>query len=249
LFVTKEKIIVALDVPTAGEAHEVVAELRGTVGAFKIGLQLFTAEGPTLVKDLARRGSKIFLDAKYHDIPNTVAQASVEAAKMGIWMVNVHASGGSEMMVRAAAAAREFADRENLKAPLIIAVTVLTSHTEKSLAETGVNIAPLPQVLNLSRLTAKCGLDGVVCSGEEILSIRESVSRDFLIVVPGIRSRDEQIASGSETSDDQKRLTTAGTAIGRGADYIVVGRPVLNSGDRKMAVADLVKSIESFVAD
>ncbi len=238
---TENKLIVALDVPTANEASRIFDELRETGCAFKIGLQLFAAAGSDFVRKLVERDAKIFLDLKFHDIPNTVANAAVEAARLGVWMFNVHAAGGREMMERTAAAVRETAAAENLTAPKIIAVTVLTSADHETLRATGIRDEPLAQVLRLAKLTDQSGLDGVVSSAQEAAAIRAEIQNwkteptkaasdnKFLIVTPGIRLQ-------TDFSDDQKRVLTAGKAVANGADYLVVGRPILSASDKIAAV-------------
>ena len=251
----KEKIIVALDVETVAEAKELIAELRGEVGAFKIGLQLFTAAGASFVNEAVASNIKIFLDLKFHDIPNTVAQASLEATRLGIWMFNVHAVGGGEMMQKTVEEVKNFCDKENLIQPKIIGVTVLTSSNRETLRETGIEMETSEQVVSLAQLAAKNGLDGVVASPQEIELIRENVERnDFLIVTPGIRSsnpagenesRDEILNLKSETYEDQKRVMTAKEAIRSGSDYLVIGRPILQAKDRILAVREIIKEIET----
>src|SRR5687768_11772326 len=150
------RIIAALDVPTADQAREIIEELRGEVGAFKVGLQLFTAEGASFVREIVRRDIKIFLDVKFHDIPNTVAKAAIEVARLGVWMFNVHALGGSEMMTRTVSEVREICEKENLRQPKIIGVTVLTSANEETLSEVGIEKNLDLQVLRLAQLTSKC---------------------------------------------------------------------------------------------
>lgn len=252
---TKEKIIVALDVATAEEARRIIRELRFEVGAFKIGLQLFTAAGASFVRETVQAGTKLFLDLKFHDIPNTVARASVEAARLGVWMFNVHAVGGGEMMRKTIDGVREVCAKENLTQPKIIAVTVLTSADQETLSEVGIAAETEQQVLKLARLTAKCGLDGVVASPLEIKMIRAAIdSEDFLIVTPGIRSDAAKDSEGqrtkdeernkAETFDDQKRVMTAQAAIAAGADYIVVGRPILQAADKIAATKKIIEAIE-----
>lgn len=237
---TKDKIIVALDVPTANEALTIVDELNDAVGAFKIGLQLFTSTGPAFVRTLANIGARIFLDLKFHDIPNTVAKASVEAARLGVWMFNVHASGGGEMMRRAVEEVGEACNREAIDKPLIIGVTVLTSSNNDTLNEIGVASETEPQVLKLAELTSKCGLDGVVASPIEIEPIRARIaSKEFRIVTPGIRP-------SSATKDDQKRVMTPGSAVFRGADHLVIGRPITAAADRLKAVEEILREIEEY---
>ena len=222
---SKKRVIVALDVATAGEARDVIAELRGEAAAFKIGLQLFTATGPDFVREVSSE-HRVFLDLKFHDIPNTVAMAGLEAARLGVWMFNVHASGGGEMMRTTVERVGELCAREDLARPRIIGVTVLTSSDTNTLRETGIEQSAAERVLNLARLTAECGLDGVVASPLEISGVRSVVKTpEFLIVTPGVRSE-------TATNDDQKRVTTARQAASEGADYLVVGRPILRSPDR-----------------
>jgi orotidine-5'-phosphate decarboxylase len=235
----KEKIIVALDVETADEARKIIGEIGGEVGAFKIGLQLFTAAGASFVRELVAQNIKIFLDVKFHDIPNTVAKASVEAARLGVWMFNIHALGGGEMMRRTVENVREVCAKENLVQPKIIGVTVLTSSNQETLREVGIVPEIDSQVVNLAQLTAKCGLDGVVASPLEVEKIRLNVAeKDFLIVTPGIRPN-------FATNDDQKRVMTPGEAIRQGADYLVIGRPITHSDDKLSAVKQILEEIES----
>ncbi|CAN5837234.1 orotidine-5'-phosphate decarboxylase [soil metagenome] len=257
---SKEKIIVALDVETAEEAREIIADLRGEVGAFKIGLQLFTSAGASFVRKTVESGIKLFLDVKFHDIPNTVAKASIEVARLGVWMFNVHALGGAEMMRKTAECVRETCEKENMSQPKIIGVTVLTSLTRETLREVGIEKEMNEQVLSLAQLTAKCGLDGVVASPLEVSQIRQSVkSEDFLIVTPGIRSSKFKVQSSKfavedqrsktdnqiETYEDQKRVMTAAEAIATGADYLVIGRPILQAEDRILAVRKILEETKS----
>lgn len=233
------RIIAALDVPTADQAREIITELRGEVGAFKVGLQLFTAAGASFVREIVRRDIKIFLDVKFHDIPNTVAKAAVEVARLGVWMFNIHALGGSEMMTRTVGEVREICEKENLCQPKIIGVTVLTSANEETLSEVGIEKNPDRQVLRLAGLSAKCELDGVVASPREVEAIRQAVgNRDFLIVTPGIRPN-------FATNDDQKRVMTPKDAVRRGADYLVIGRPILQAADKIRAVRKILEEINS----
>jgi len=232
----KDKIIVALDVGSASAAHWIVGELAGSVGAFKVGLQLFTSAGPGFVRRLCDEGHRIFLDLKFHDIPNTVAMASVEAARLGVWMFNVHASGGSEMMKRAQDEMNETCERESLVRPKIIAVTVLTSSDSNVLLETGIENDMEKQVVKLAQLTAEYGLDGVVASAREAAAIRTTIKPPFLVVTPGIRP-------ASATIDDQRRVTTAADAIACGADYIVVGRPITQAANMREAALSISHEI------
>ena len=234
---SKERLIIALDFETSGEALSVVRELRSYVGAFKVGLQLFTAEGPSFVTELVDAGARIFLDLKFHDIPNTVAKASVEAARLGVWMFNVHASGGSEMMRTAVGEVAETCERESIARPKMIAVTVLTSSNDETLRETGVASETEAQVLRLAALTAECGLDGVVASPREVSPLRSGIDRgDFLIVTPGIRPV-------FATKDDQKRVMSPAEALREGASYLVIGRPVTAARDRVEAVEKIIEEI------
>jgi orotidine-5'-phosphate decarboxylase len=233
------KLILALDVETASEARELFRALREVAGAFKIGSQLFTAAGPQFVRELVKEGARIFLDLKFHDIPNTVAAAGVEATRLGIFMFNVHAAGGSEMMRCTADAVSEAAEREGLTRPHVIGVTVLTSANAATLAETGIKTEPEAQVTHLARLAHNSGLDGVVASPLEIAAVRELVERkDFLIVTPGIRP------SGAST-DDQRRVMTPAEAVRAGADYLVVGRAVLNAPDPFKAALAIREEMEN----
>ncbi len=258
----KEKIIVALDVETALEAREIIAELREEVGAFKIGLQLFTSAGASFVSETVASGNKIFLDLKFHDIPNTVAKASVEVARLGVWMFNIHAVGGGEMMRKTVEEVKVICERENLIQPKIIGVTVLTSSNRETLRETGIEKETGGQVVSLAQLTAKYGLDGVVASPHEVKLIRENVERkDFLIVTPGIRSSKFEVQSSkpevknesrfgilnleSETYEDQKRVMTANEAVRSGSNYLVIGRPILQARDKILAVREIIKEIET----
>ena len=235
----KDRIIVALDVDSAPSAHELIAELGNSVGAFKIGLQLFTTAGPDFVRQVTAAGYRVFLDLKFHDIPNTVANAAVEVARLGVWMLNVHALGGGEMMRRTFDAVNEACIREGLARPRIIAVTILTSSDANELREVGIEREVPDQVLNLARVTAKCGLDGVVASALEAKPIKQAVGSDgFLVVTPGIRKT-------SETSDDQKRVMTPAEAVSNGSDFLVIGRPLTKAVDKRAAIESILNEIES----
>lgn len=234
-----DRIIAALDVPTVEEAREIIEELKDEVGAFKVGLQLFTAAGASFVREIVNRDLKIFLDVKFHDIPNTVAKAAVEVACLGVWMFNVHALGGSEMMRRTVGEVREICERENLRQPKIIGVTVLTSANDETLNEVGIEKNIDQQVLRLAQLTAKCEMDGVVASPREVEAIRQTVeNKDFLIITPGIRP-------SFATNDDQKRVTTPKDAVLNGSDYLVIGRPILQAADKVQAVREILEEINS----
>jgi orotidine-5'-phosphate decarboxylase len=237
--VAKDRLIVALDVSTERLALELVNSLRGMVGMFKIGSQLFTEAGPKIVKEIASSNNRVFLDLKFHDIPNTVASAAVAATRLGVSIVNVHASGGREMMQRTADAVSEVAANEGLRRPSVIAVTVLTSFDAAILSEVGINSAPETQVRRLSRLAEASGMDGVVASPHEVALVRSTVtSSGFLIVTPGVRPAGTAL-------DDQKRVTTPAEAIRSGADYIVVGRPITAAKDPVGSVTTILKEIES----
>jgi orotidine-5'-phosphate decarboxylase len=237
------KVIVALDVETASEARLLVSTLRGMVGMFKIGSQLFTAAGPDLVREIVDSGERVFLDLKFHDIPNTVAAAGVEATRLGVSIFNLHATGGSEMMRRTANTVAECAASEGRPPPLIIAVTVLTSAHAGTLAEVGYSLDPAPLVSRLALLAEASGMDGVVASPREIGIVRSAVkAADFVVVTPGVRP------TGSELFD-QKRVTTPREAVLAGADYIVVGRPILEAPDPAQAAQEIIDELEINAAD
>ncbi len=234
----RNKLIVALDVDSAAEARRLVDTLRGLVGMFKIGSQLFTAAGPDLVREVVNSGERVFLDLKFHDIPNTVAAAGVEAARLGVSIFNVHAGGGSEMMKRTADAVAETTDLEKLQRPKIIAVTVLTSANSLTLGEIGVAGDVDDAVRRLALLTEASGLDGVVASPLEIETVRSVVKKKgFIVVTPGVRP-------AGAAPGDQKRVTTPREAIEAGADYLVVGRPILQASDPARAAQQIIDEME-----
>jgi len=233
------KLIVALDFDTAAKAREMVNVLRGRVGMFKIGMQLFTAAGPDFVREVVHSGERVFLDLKYHDIPNTVASAAIEATRLGVSMFNIHASGGGEMMQRTADAVSQCAQTEGIPRPSVLAVTLLTSSNAQTLQQLGNAFAPAELVTRLASLANVSGMDGVVASAQEIAAIRSVVKRPgFLIVTPGMRP------AGTDHFD-QKRTTGPREAVLAGADYIVVGRPVLEAKDRATAVNEILADIGS----
>ena len=233
-----DKLLVALDVESADRAMQLVTTLRGLAGGFKIGNRLFTTEGPALVRRIVDAGSRVFLDLKYHDIPNTVEQAVEAAVGTGAWMINVHASGGTAMMEAAARAARETSTRLGRPAPLMIGVTVLTSMDEQALRAIGVERPVLQQVIALARLTQQAGLQGVVASAQETPAIREACGPQFQIVTPGIRG-----ASAGSERNDQSRTMGPAEAIRAGASYIVVGRPIIAAPDPHAAAAAIADEL------
>jgi orotidine-5'-phosphate decarboxylase len=233
-----DQLLIALDVPSGGEALRLADLLRGSVGGFKIGNQLFTAEGPAIVRALTGRGDRVFLDLKFHDIPNTVANAVAAATSLGVWMVNVHASGGTKMMQAAAEAARKTASTEGRAAPLVIAVTVLTSMTAAAMSEAGTSVPVIDQVSRLARLAQEAGLDGVVASPQETSAIRALCGPGFAIVTPGIRG-----GAAITSKDDQERTMTAASAIAAGSSYLVVGRPVIDAPDPRAAAEKIAEEV------
>jgi orotidine-5'-phosphate decarboxylase len=235
------RILVALDVPTAAAATALADRLRGAVGGFKIGKQLFTAAGPAVVRTLVERGDRVFLDLKYHDIPNTVAGAVAAAAELGVWMVNVHAAGGAPMM----AAARDAVNKRSGPKPLLIAVTVLTSMDAATLQSVGVEASPLEQVVRLARLTQSAGFDGVVASPLEIAAIRDACGPDFLIVTPGIRGGGAVPADSRGMKDDQARTLSPADAVRAGSSYLVIGRPITGHADPRAAAQDIARELSS----
>jgi len=222
------QLLVALDVDTVAEARALADQLRGAVGGFKIGSRLFTSHGPAFVEELVSHGDRVFLDLKFHDIPNTVGGAVAAATRLGVWMLNVHAAGGRAMMRAARAAADEEAARRSRPAPLVIAVTMLTSLDQQALGDIGLTAPVTEQVERLAALAHAVGLDGVVASPHEIEIIRRRCGSDFTIVTPGIRGP-------ADAQGDQMRTMSATEALAAGASYVVVGRPVIGAGDPRGA--------------
>ena len=236
-FTPKDRLVIALDVDNDQEALGIVAELRDDVGLFKIGHQLFTAYGPDIVRRTIALGGRVFLDLKYHDIPNTVAKASAEAVKLGVSIFNVHALGGFDMMRAAAESAKETAQKLDRPMPIVLAVTVLTSMDEKSLRkELKITRSLQREVAHLARLAQRAGMHGVVASPQELKMLRRAVRGPFVVLTPGVRPTWAGL-------DDQKRVMTPGEAVAAGADYIVLGRPVLKATDRREAVRKIMEDI------
>jgi len=230
---TKGPLIVALDFDTATEALDLVDLLDPDTCRVKVGKQLFTREGPAILKALGARGFDVFLDLKFHDIPNTVANACVAAAEQGAWMVNVHASGGSRMMVAARDALAKLSNP-----PKLIAVTVLTSMAPEDLFETGTPASPMERVLLLAELAQQAGMDGVVCSAQEAQQLRARLGPDFNLVTPGIRLPEDNVG-------DQRRVLSPSDALAAGANYLVVGRPITAASDPAGALERIRSSIEA----
>ena len=228
-----DQLLVALDVDTAAEARALANALRGLVGGFKIGSRLFTSQGPSIVEELAGRGDRVFLDLKFHDIPNTVAGAVAAGTRLGAWMINVHASGGAAMMRAAREAADEESARRSTAKPLLIAVTVLTSLGHDALFEMGITGDAGEQVGRLASLAQAAGLDGVVASPQEIALIRRGCGKSFAIVTPGIRGV-------GDVKGDQSRTMTGQDALAAGATYLVVGRPIIAAADPRIAAEQFV---------
>jgi orotidine-5'-phosphate decarboxylase len=228
-------VIVALDYPDAEGARAFVARIRPELCRLKVGKELFVAAGPAFVADLVEQGHDVFLDLKFHDIPNTVAQACKAAARLGVWMMNVHASGGPRML----AAAREALESGSGPRPLLIAVTVLTSMGPEELKAIGIAASPEEQVLRLTRLTGDAGLDGVVCSAREAGVLRQAMGPGFALVTPGIRP------AGADAGD-QTRILTPIQALASGSDYLVIGRPITQAPDPVAALMAINQDIEPF---
>ena len=226
------KVVVALDFDNKQDALAFVDKIQPSDCRLKVGKEMFTYFGPEFVKELVDRGFDVFLDLKFHDIPNTVAKAVTAAAELGVWMVNVHASGGLKMMQKAKEALKQYGD----KAPLLIAVTVLTSMEESDLKTLGIDKTPAEQVDYLAKLTKQAGLDGVVCSAWEAESLKQTLGQDFKLVTPGIRPTGASV-------NDQKRIMTPEQAVGVGVDYLVIGRPITKAEDPHAVLQQINESL------
>jgi orotidine-5'-phosphate decarboxylase len=234
-----KRIIIALDVNTKHEALSLVQELP-RADIFKVGLTLFISEGPPLLQDIQRQGKNIFLDLKLHDIPNQIAGAVKAGVGHGVHMMTLHASGGEEMMAKAAETAAREADQKNMDKPLLLAVTILTSLKQEQLREIGMDEDVYEQVLRLARLAKKNGMDGVVCSPHEIDIIKKEFGQDFLVVSPGIRPV-------WAAAQDQKRILTPGKAVEKGVDYMVIGRPIIQASSPADAFLKVVDELNRAV--
>ncbi len=223
-----QKVIVALDYDNQADALAFVDRIDPSSCRLKVGKEMFTLFGPEFVRELHKRGFSVFLDLKFHDIPNTCSKAVRAAAEMGVWMVNVHAGGGEKMM----AASREILEPYGKDRPLLIGVTVLTSMEQADLAGIGLNVQPQEQVMRLANLTKNAGLDGVVCSAQESSLLKSELGQEFKLVTPGIRP------AGS-AAGDQKRIMTPYDAIQAGSDYLVIGRPITQASDPAQVLADI----------
>lgn len=229
---TDPKVVVALDFNKQADALSFIDKIQPTDCRLKVGKEMFTHFGPEFVKTLSNRGFDVFLDLKFHDIPNTVAKAVSAAADLGVWMVNVHASGGQKMMEQAKLALEAYGK----DSPLLIAVTVLTSMSREDLQGIGIDMDPQEHVLRLANLTKQSGLDGVVCSAMEAEMLKQNLGKDFKLVTPGIRP------AGSSV-DDQKRIMTPKQAVDVGVDYLVIGRPITKADDPHAVLTQINQSI------
>lgn len=226
------RIVVAMDFDNADQCLAMAKQLSPQDCRLKVGKELFTACGPNIVEQLMVMGFDIFLDLKFHDIPNTTSKAVKAAAELGVWMVNVHASGGERMMV----AARDILERCSGKRPLLIAVTVLTSMDANDLSAIGISHGPEEQVLKLARLTQSCGLDGIVCSAQEAALMRTQFGREFCLVTPGIRL-------DTSPADDQRRTLSPSAAIAAGSSYLVIGRPITQSSNPADTCKNIIQTL------
>jgi orotidine-5'-phosphate decarboxylase len=236
----KDRIVLALDVDSQEQALTLVKELAQDVGVFKVGMQLFNSAGPDIVRQINELGGRVFVDLKFHDIPNTVAAAGRVMARLNAFMFNVHAAGGKEMMAQVVADVKDEASRLGIDPPKILAVTVLTSISQQQLEEemliSGWDVKDV--VVKWAQMAQEAGIDGVVCSPKEITSIREACGSDFLIVTPGIRP------AWSE-KNDQKRITTPRQALDMGTDYMVIGRPIVKAENQRQAAHKIIEELEA----
>jgi len=232
----RRRLIFALDVDSFEEAEKWIELLHDKVGVFKVGKQLFTRCGPEVVRRIRAAGGEVFLDLKYHDIPNTVAMASLEACRLGVRMFNVHALGGAEMMRATVARVDEHYPRGSADRPLLLAVTILTSSTDETLRELGIERPVAEMVPRLARLAADAGFDGVVASPREVAAIRAECGPDFAIVTPGVRPAFASV-------DDQKRVTTPADALTAGSDYLVIGRPISAAASPEQAAEKIIEEM------
>jgi orotidine-5'-phosphate decarboxylase len=233
---TRNPIIAALDVPTAEQALKLAEQIAPAVGAFKIGKELFVAAGPDIVRKVRATGASVFLDLKFHDIPNTVAKAVASAVRLDVQMLTIHTSGGGEMMRAAEKSAQDTAKSLGLRVPLVLGVTVLTSSNKETLAETGCEPDVEKQVSRLARLAVKSGLRGLVCSPLEIVALRKILPAQVQLVTPGIRT-------GAEKADDQKRTLTPREAIAAGANWLVIGRPIYAAENPRAAAEKILGAL------
>ena len=234
----RNPIIVALDVPSHAAALELVERLAPVVGVFKIGSELFTSAGPEIVRRVRAAGASVFLDLKFHDIPNTVAKAVAAATQLDVQMLTIHTSGGSEMMRAAEDSARRTAQQAGRETPLVLGVTVLTSMNQETMAEIGCEPNPARQVERLATLAARAGLRGLVCSPLEVAALRQLLPKEMQLVVPGIRT-------GAEPADDQKRTLTPKEALAAGANWLVIGRPIYAAENPRAAAERILATLKS----
>jgi orotidine-5'-phosphate decarboxylase len=232
----RTEIIVALDTASGGRALDLVRSLRGQISIFKVGLELYTATGPSIVREIKGLGAEVFLDLKFHDIPNTVARAAAEAARMGVAMLDVHLSGGAAMIRRAVDEVEATCTLNQIRRPALLGITVLTSLGDESLPPLGIHRTAQEQVLALAALGQEAGLDGVVASPRELQSLRSRLGSDFVLVTPGIRPEGAPV-------DDQVRTLTPREAVEAGADYLVIGRPITGADSPAVAARDILRSI------
>ena len=235
-------IITALDFNNTKDALALADKIDPNACRVKVGKELFTVAGPALVEQLQGKGFDVFLDLKFHDIPNTVAGALKAAASLGVWMVNVHASGGPAMLTAARSAITPFEESAGTR---VIGVTVLTSMDEAQLTAIGVAATPEQQVLHLASLVKQAGLDGVVCSPKEVSLIRQKIDKPFLTVTPGVRPTATHVVSAGGQADDQRRVMTPADAIAAGSDYLVIGRPITQAADPQQALYEIVSEVQA----